>query len=350
MKFFAASTILAYLAKTAFAGPLDDFGLGTATTIVYDETQNEFTLTFVGGATSTNNQFGFVFYGFDCETTNKGNGAADGFTNAAFGNDSGNTVPIMTFNVDMSTVKTSDTFTPNGANSEIKLCVRNTVSTSDGSIEVNFQESQITLTMDLTANVITSTAVQKRDKNAQTEAEQTYTIAATLCDNTPDPLQQGDLVTVCMEPSSDDVVINSLETFTWTQSGGTGVSQQAIGPTADTATNALSTNSDCPSVLPTATETCKFASVLKADFYVDAQTVDGSGTATFALNRRRLNARDTSGAEARLLQGLASDVTVAVPIAGADNGPGALKTAGGASFGVSALASGVALLSAALLA
>lgn len=349
MKLFAATAFLASLVSTAFAGPLEDFGLGDSTTIVYDPSNNLFTITFVNGATSTNNQFGYNFYGFDCETDDYTTGAAQGFTNAAFGNNGGGNDPTMTFNIDMSTVKNSATFTPNGANSKIELCVRNSVSTADGSIEVNFQESQVTLTMDLTANVITETAVAKKAKNAETEAEQVYSIITTLCDNTPDPLEQGDLITVCMSPDSTDVRIGSLLDFTWTQRV-TGLTQDAVETgTPDVAANALSSNPTCAASPPTQGETCQFSSVLKADFYGNPQIVDGAGAATFVLNRRRLNAGNSNDAEARLLQGLEGDVNVAVPLQNTDTGPGALKTAGGASFGT-ALASGVALLSAALLA
>lgn len=354
MNFFAASSILASLAfHAAFAGPFDDFTLGDDNEIVYDQEANIFTLTFNDGTTSTNNEFGYNFFAFDC-VTDKGNGEADGFKDPYFGNQLGNTPPTMTFELDMSTVKNSDTFTDGGAESKVEFCLRNTVSTSDGAIEVDFRESAITLTMNLTADVATDTVVEKKAVNQETEAEQVYAVITTLCDNTPNPLRQGDLITVCMEPNSTDVVIASLVDFAWTQRGGTGVIQEAVDP-ADTSANPLTTDPNCDAVLPTQGQTCQFSSVLRADFYIVPNIVDGEGTANFALNRRRrrrrLNARNSNSnttheAEGRLLQqGLDSDVSILVPIVSEDSGPGALrKTAGGASFGISVVASGVVTL------
>lgn len=352
MKLFATTALLASLASTAFGGPLEDFGLGDGATITYDNQSNIFSLNFVGGTESgpDKNSFDYTFYQFDCEAQlGDGEGVNEGFENSVFGNGGGTAEPKMTFLLNMSKVKGStEAFFPeaDGSKAEIRMCVRNTVLTDDGSIEVNFQESQITLLMDLTANVITSTTVAKRDKNAETAAEQVYTIDCTICGDTPTPVRQGDLVTVCMEPDSTDVVIASLTSFDWTQVG-TEAEQPAV--INDAPANALSSAPDCATKLPTKGSNCGFSSVLFAGFYVTPNTVDGGGSATFALNRRRLNAGNNDEVESRLLQGLEGDVNVAVPLDNSDTGPGALKTAGGASFGT-ALASGVALLSAALLA
>lgn len=313
MKFFSAvSAILVSLASTAFAGPLDDSGLGTSTTIVQGATSNDFTVTFVGGARSTEKQFAYNFYSFDCETTNYGDGSSEGFSPVAFGNAGGTADPIMTFTVDMSTIQDSDTFTSDGADSKVELCVRNSVKTPDGTTEVNFQDSQITLTMDLTANVFTSIGIEKKEKHVEREAQQAYAITTTLCDGTPNPVTQGSLVTVCMEPDSTDVSIASLTAFTWTQTGGTGISQDAIAN--DVASNPLSTGCDCPAVKPTLGATCGFASVLYAEFFAVDNPIEGNGVAVFEVNRRRLNAGNNDEAEARLLQGLESEVFVAVPI------------------------------------
>jgi len=351
MKLFAATAFLASLVSTAFAGPLDDFGLGTSTDITYEPTTNTFSIVFVdGAATQGTQQFGYQFYKYDCETALGVDETTYGFTNAAFGNTvqhNGAFTPMMDFEISMSAIKLTDSFVTQTTTAEIQFCVRNMVSTSDGSIEVNFQESQIIVGVDLTTSFVTSTSVAKRDKNAETTASEVYTITTELCDATPQPLKQGDLITVCMEPSSSDVVIASLTSFTWTQTV-TNIEQLAVNP-ADTAANALSSAPTCTTDRPTVGESCKFSSVLKADFYTNPVLVNGAGAAVFELNRRRLNAGNNNEAEARLLQGLEGDVNVAVPLENTDTGPGALKTAGGASFGT-ALASGVALLSAALLA
>jgi hypothetical protein len=357
MKFISASAILASLASTAFAGPLEDFTLGESATIEYDVATNVFTLDWADGTDQTVAAFSYEYFSFDCETTSYGDGIASGLTGSVFTNDSGGVIgnPYMTFQVALGAVAGTGMYSINAAGTDaaITFCVRNKLSTQDG-IEVNFQESQITLNINLEAGVATSVGVVERTRNADTKAEQQYSILTTLCGTTENPAPQGSLVTVCMEPDSSDVKIASLLDFIWEQKNAAPepeVIQQQSAISLDAAANALSTACDCPSVKPTSGATCQFSSVLKADFYQQtAFAVAGTGNALLELNRRRLNADNMEEEEARLLQDLGSEVTVAVPLASADNGPGALKTAGGASFGISALASGVALLSAALLA
>lgn len=360
MKFISASAILASLASTAFAGPLEDFTLGDSATIAYDTQANVFTLDWAGGTTETAAAFSYEYFSFDCASQSFGDGVAAGLSSSFFSNVDGlggTRAPYMNFQVNLGAVAATSMYTiiNGGTDAEIKLCVRNKLSTKDTNglpdIEVNFQESQITLTINLEAGVATSVGVVERTRNADQKAEQVYNIVTTLCGTTENPAPQGSLVTVCMEPDSIDVKIASLVSFTWEQSNESTViqSQQAIF--SDANVNGLSTISDCPVVKPTKGDTCQFSSVLKADFYQNvAFAVAGTGNALLELNRRRLNAGITEEEEARLLQDLGSEVSVAVPLASADNGPGALKTAGGASFGISALASGVALISAALLA
>lgn len=359
MKFISASAILASLASTAFAGPLEDFTLGEAATIDYNTGTNVFTLDWADGTTQTAAAFSFEYFSFDCESQSYGDGIAAGLTNSVFTNDVAGVIgnPYMNFQVALGTVAGTNMYSLNNAGTDatITLCVRNKLSTKDANgapdIEVNFQESQITLTINLEAGVATSVGVVERTRNADTKAEQQYNILTTLCGTTENPAPQGSLVTVCMEPDSSDVKIASLLDFIWEQSNAVPAviqDQQAIS--LDIAANALSTNCNCPAIKPTSGATCQFSSVLKADFYQNtAFSVAGTGNALLELNRRRLNAGNSNDAEARLLQGLEGDVNVAVPLQNTDTGPGALKTAGGASFGT-ALASGVALLSAALLA
>ena len=102
-----------------------------------------------------------------------------------------------------------------------------------------------------------------------------------------------------------------------------------------------------------AAEWCTFSSILFADFYKNAGEVFGVGTAFLEFKRRRLgDANKPDGDAARKLQdsGGSSPFDLVVRTNLADDGPGALKTAGGASYGVTLVATAMALLSAALLA
>jgi len=92
---------------------------------------------------------------------------------------------------------------------------------------------------------------------------------------------------------------------------------------------------------------------LFADFYKNAGEVFGVGTAFLEFKRRRLGyANKPDGDATRKLQetGGSSPFDLVIRTNMADDGPGALKTAAGASYGVTLVATAMALLSAALLA
>merc|ERR1712176_1561158 len=93
---------------------------------------------------------------------------------------------------------------------------------------------------------------------------------------------------------------------------------------------------------------CDFASVLFAQFYNTDGTVSGAGDATlqFKTTRRRLGQEE----DRRLQEDHGSaGLDISIDVNGNTEGPGALKTAGGASA-ATAFASAVAFVGAVLLA
>ena len=257
--------------------------------------------------------------------------------------------------------------------------------------EVNFIESVITIKYDLTAGFsVDAFAVEAKDKDAATAAKDSYTVIAYLCDagtistdpvpdgagggltltgvpakitafkplnGLPDPngsaFQQGSLVTVCVTPDAltvaDGIVMGAITDFTWIRGD---TEQVAVETNAETgafeaASNGLSALDCSPQDVY-----CSFASILFADFYLAAGTVAGNGNANMEFKNTARRLKGGVEGERRQLQeaAAASPFDVAVGVTELDDGPGALKTAGGASMGFTALASAVALVSAALLA
>jgi len=163
---------------------------------------------------------------------------------------------------------------------------------------------------------------------------------------------QGSLITVCVMPEpeayEEGIRMNGLTTFDWTRPTPLNT-QEAIANSAPSQ-NFLTSyiHTECTG----GKDYCKFSSVLFADFYRSKGTASGEGSAVIQFAaRRRLGET-----EVRMLQEdeTASEFGIEVELEVTDDGPGALKTAGGlgrgASIGVSALASIVALLAAAVLA
>lgn len=266
----------------------------------------------------------------------------------------------------------------------MKMCLRTSLgytnAVTDMFKEVNFIETLIQIKYDLTAGFCVDTfAVEPKDK-VQTQGSKSYGLEAWLCDPedteydenldrtvpkkitsyAPDPVtglkalggdafEQGSLINVCVAPDepthNDGVVISALKDFTWYRDAPFVVEQEAITNSAAS----ILTSYD-----PTACngqEWCTFASVLFADFYSSPGSVYGNGNANleFAEIRRKLRGVEEEG---RQLQDadVPSPFDVNVLVSGLYDGPGALRTAGGASFGLSLLVSAVALVVAALLA
>jgi hypothetical protein len=179
---------------------------------------------------------------------------------------------------------------------------------------------------------------------------------------------QGALINVCVrvkdEFATQDIVLKDLLTFSWTRSGGTTfdksigngdggneIVQEAIVTDATTEKGKQAGNYLTSYVTGSCFNDywCDFSSVLFAQFYNTDGTVAGSGDASlqFLETTRRLGEK----AEQRRLQAEpgAAGLDLSIDVNGEVEGPGDLKTAGGASK-ATAFASAVALIGAALLA
>lgn len=279
----------------------------------------------------------------------------------------------------------TDGFTQADVNLGImRFCVRSEIgyTSSSGAMEaVNFIETLVTVKYDLTAGfTVDAFAVEAKDRVQATGIKDEYVLVAYLCDSSgvdvsdtlgvagSTPFQQGSLVTVCVEPDAvaqaDGIVMNGITDFSWLRSDVTpSVVQEAIFLTTkpDLSTfgspslNGLTSYSDAGCLQ---SPKCSFSSILFADFYQSVGQAGGSGNANLAFRTasggaaRKLSELDGEDSERRQLQadGAQSTFDIDVQVQSLDDGPGALKTAGGASFGVTVLFSSIALVSAAMLA
>jgi len=293
-------------------------------------------------------------------------------------------------------------------------------STISNFTEVNFIESLITITYNLTAGFeVLAFNVEPKIREGISVQKDSYGLEAYLClpevattwvTNPADPspplfaaqypppltdydynetnpfsedaaakyFNQGALITVCVRPDaaawSDGIRMDGLTTFTWYReanitngagstnnnnvAGWGAVEQSAIiggGPSSNALSSYLS--EECIG----GKEFCHFSSILFADFYAIRGFVSGAGNANLVfvapdaapvypnMASRKLTEEDR---DARRLQdsGGESPFDLIVPTDITDDGPGGLRTAGGASVGLTALATIVGLLSAALLA
>lgn len=279
----------------------------------------------------------------------------------------------------------------------MRFCARTEIGYDkpDGTFQdVNFIETLINIKYDLTAGFsVAAFSVAPKARIEVTESKSTYLLTAWLCEpdsdavsvikstelgqvnrnlppvkefplvgGVPTPFRQGELVTVCVAPDDltyrDGIQLNDLKTFTWTRDntadGIPNVVQQALPVQSVALSSMVGT---CA-----LSDFCRFSTILFADFYTSAGQVSGAGTADLVFReddlaavRRKLRG-DESAVESfvpgrrQLQEETTSPFDLSVDIGADTEGPGAIKTAGGASYGFSALASAVALLSAALLA
>jgi hypothetical protein len=179
---------------------------------------------------------------------------------------------------------------------------------------------------------------------------------------------QGSLINVCIqvkdEIAAQGIVLKSIVEFSWTRTGGTTYDSSIGGGTGDATitqnaiTQGVAATNYLTSYQPSSCLNeywCDFASVLFAQFYNTDGTVSGSGDAElqFKTTERRLGEnKDLREEENRRLQEDpgASSMDISINVNGMADGPGELKTAGGASPGTVVFASAVAFVGAVLLA
>ena len=194
-------------------------------------------------------------------------------------------------------------------------------------VEVNFLETLVTLTVDLSDGFeIGSIAVEPKDRLVRT-ANQVYRVRAYQCGDGELELTeaqkagtrvQGSVIKVCVTPDADaqgdGIYMRSIDSFSFIRDIGSGnpVEQVAVQNQAE-ALNLLTTydNTVCTGSL-----VCHFSTILFANFYTSQGAVDGSGIASmqFGSNRRlRLSDRNlqddaAAAAEFELQFGVAATV------------------------------------------
>ena len=201
---------------------------------------------------------------------------------------------------------------------EIRFCVRFGLWTpSTTSVEVNFLETLITLTVDLTDGFeIGQVTVEPKDRLVRT-ANQAYEVIGYECTTTKDaetgnyytPLageaqtrarNQGEVIRVCVEPEdeakNDGIFMRSIDQFSFNRD--TTIVQEAI-VNAAAASNLLTSYmpDDCEGAYQ-----CVFETILFAQFYMSRGSVDGAGVASMQFGQQNGRRQLRSGATSRNLQ------------------------------------------------
>jgi hypothetical protein len=226
---------------------------------------------------------------------------------------------IVSAEFDPQTISASQIYTQavnddNQMIAEIVFCVRFGLWTTSSlgvttPVEVNFLETLITLTVDLTDGFqIGAINVQAKERLIRT-ANQAYEVRGYECSQlSTDPLtdeekarprNQGEIIHVCVTPEeeaqTDGIFMRSIDDFTFTR--GTTIQQLAIENNAE-AGNLLTSYSSGGCI---GTLVCKFSTILFAQFYATPGTVAGAGVATMQFGNTRRRALRTGG-DARELQ------------------------------------------------
>jgi hypothetical protein len=277
---------------------------------------------------------------------------------------------IVTAGFDPQTISQSDIYSEqtidNQVVAEIRFCIRFGLFTTEDlgvntPVEVNFLETIITLTVDLTDGFeIGAINVEPRDRLVRT-ANQAYEVRGFECDPVSKeqfneveknrPRNQGEIINVCVTPEDeakdDGIFMRSVDDFVFTR--GTDIRQIAVEN--NRAAGNLLTSYD--HVVCEGTEVCVFSTILFAAFYATPGVVSGEGVASMQFGeiktgetRRQLRANEN--AQQRQLQeegaGAAEfDLNFQVAQAVARDG-----TSGAASFGVAASFGAIAAVAALL--
>lgn len=266
----------------------------------------------------------------------------------------------------------------------MSLCFRYSLNGESG--EVNFIETLLEIKYDLSAGFsVSGFDVKPKDKVSKNAEKSKYELEAYLCSPTsvmtnvgtrlvPDkfvpasPYNQGSLIQVCVHPKApavaDGIVISTITGFTWNRED-LSISQKAV-PLASNENGLSALSYSGPIVTVDSDSGYSYAvieSILFAEFYMSVGTVTGTGEAQLAFEgmsaRRMLKgaSEDSNGSglsveDKRRLQdaGPAAEFGASAEVTTGDDGPGALKTAGGASVSATVLATTAALVSAALMA
>ena len=217
--------------------------------------------------------------------------------------------------IDPDTVAASNIYQESVVNGQqtIRFCIRFGLWTTAAlgvttPVEVNFLETLVTLTVDLTDGFAIGTInVEPKDRLVRT-ANQAYEVRGYECSQASTaplaeidrtrPRNQGEIIYVCVTPEdeakTDGIFMRSIDDFTFNR-GGT-IQQVAVDSGAEAANLLTSYNS----AACVGAEFCRFSTILFAQFYATPGTVDGAGVASMQFGNARRALRSSSG---RDLQG-----------------------------------------------
>jgi hypothetical protein len=253
-------------------------------------------------------------------------------------------------------VGNTDVYTETGAGAtlgaSIVYCVRFGLNTlGETPIEVNFFESIVTLTVDLSSGFsIVDVNVTPKIQLLNTVA-QAYTAEGYMCQPGTDlpvidattPLLQGSMITVCIKPNADGIAdgvkMRTIDSFHWTRDA----TIQAVVESGTAAGNLLTT---FDAAACAGGDYCQISTILFAAFYTSPGQVGGAGVASMQFGTRRLGGL-------RSLQerdiAATSGFDLSLSIESANDGPSAHQTAAGTTTGtmlaaIAGLIGAVALL------
>jgi len=265
----------------------------------------------------------------------------------------------------------------------LKMCVRSSFGYASGAFqEFNFVEFLVEIKYDSTAGfTVDAFSVEPKERLQITAVKPTYALEAYVCDpaitstvNGPggtrtipdldttydsiggtDAFNHGGIIAVCVIPDdptyADGFILNRIEDFTWIRDSPLTSQEAIVG-------GAASLNRLTHFPVFSFAEMCYSSSILIANFYILDGFVYGIGNAELRLRTRR---RLGEGEDNRQLEWdktptcpfdlcVAIDRSYRIDDPCCSNRPDLVKTAGGASFGPSSLATAAALLSTALMA
>jgi len=249
----------------------------------------------------------------------------------------------------------------------MQMCVRFDIGyKTDGVFQsVNFIESILQIKYDLTVGFqVAAFSVAPKERITTTTVKDNYELLGYLCPDTAvtemkegrlvpketvnGAFNQGALISVCVIPKSaavdDGIIITSLTDYNWLRAD-TNITQEAIKD-SQKSTNGLSLHR-----CETPNHYCVIESILFAEFFESSGVVGGTGNAQLAFEARRLSEADAKAVRRKLEEEDSSaEFDLSVGVNAGSDGPGALRTAGGASMGVTVVAALAGLVGASLLA
>eukprot|EP00529_Nitzschia_sp_RCC80_P024676 CAMPEP_0113450954 /NCGR_PEP_ID=MMETSP0014_2-20120614/6094_1 /TAXON_ID=2857 /ORGANISM="Nitzschia sp." /LENGTH=441 /DNA_ID=CAMNT_0000342305 /DNA_START=129 /DNA_END=1454 /DNA_ORIENTATION=- /assembly_acc=CAM_ASM_000159 len=195
---------------------------------------------------------------------------------------------------------------------QVRFCVRYSLYTGgtgatvgNGDVEVNFLETIVTLDVDLSDGfTVDSIAVAPRDRLVRTAA-QSYTCEGYFCDQDEVKLSaqalaatrnQGAAIRVCVIPQedarNDGVYMRRIDSFTWTRTAPTTITQPAVESSAAAANGLTTLRCEAGDLI------CNFESILFASFYATAGAVNGGGICSMQFGGNGCELASTSGTDA----------------------------------------------------